>query len=70
MRKLFAVLLIGPLAAAPSQRIPTEESVQSTPTFKTGTKLVEVVVVARDKHGAASGLTKDDIAETPGSFAS
>ena len=60
MRKLFALLLIGPLAAAPSQRIPAEESAQPTPTFKTGTKLVEVVVVARDKRGSATGLTKDD----------
>src|SRR5262249_8597180 len=31
-----------------------------TPTFRTGTKLVEVVVVARDKRGPATGLTKDD----------
>jgi hypothetical protein len=60
LRKLFAVLLIGPLAAAPSQRIPAEQSAQPTPTFKTGTKLVEIVIVARDKRGSATGLTKDD----------
>ena len=33
---------------------------QTSATFRVGTKLVEVVVVARDKHGPATGLTRDD----------
>ena len=44
MRKFLAALLLGPLAAAPSQ-LPAPQ------TFKIGTKLVEVDVVARGKRG-------------------
>ncbi len=53
MRKFLAALLLLPLAAAPSQSPEPQ-------TFKIGTKLVEVDVVARDKRGPATGLTKDD----------
>jgi VWFA-related protein len=53
MRKFLAALLLGPLAAAPSQSPEPQ-------TFKIGTKLVEVDVVARDKRGPTTGLTKDD----------
>ncbi len=53
MRKFLAALLLGPLAAAPSQ-LPAPQ------TFKIGTKLVEVDVVARGKRGPVTGLAKDD----------
>ncbi len=53
MRGFPAVLLLGPLAAAPSQ-LPAPQ------TFKVGAKLVEVDVVAHDKRGPAIGLAKDD----------
>jgi VWFA-related protein len=33
---------------------------QQSPTFRVGTKLVQVDVVVRDKHGPATGLTKQD----------
>ncbi len=33
---------------------------QQPTTFRTGTKLVEVDVVVRDKTGPAAGLTKED----------
>ncbi len=52
MRILLASLLLGSFTAAPSQ--PLEQ------TFRTGTRVVEVDVVARDKHGPATGLTKAD----------
>jgi VWFA-related protein len=53
MRKLLAALLLGSVTAAPSQLAETE-------TFRTGTRVVEVDVVARDKRGPAAGLTKAD----------
>ena len=53
MRKFLAVLLLGPLAAAPSQ-LPAPQ------TFKIGTKLVEVDVVARDRHGPATDTLLDN----------
>jgi len=55
MRKLLSALLLGSVAAAPSQRAP-----DPTPTFNVGTKLVEVDVVARNKNGPATGLTRED----------
>ena len=51
MRKFLAALLLLPLAAAPSQSPEPQ-------TFKIGTKLVEVDVVARDRRGPATGLTR------------
>jgi VWFA-related protein len=33
---------------------------QDGPVFRAGTRLVQIDVVARDKHGPVSGLTKDD----------
>jgi VWFA-related protein len=48
------------VAWAAAQRGSIEDSAQSSATFKAGTKLVEVVVVARDKRGPATGLTKTD----------
>ncbi len=59
MRTILAVLLLGSIAGAPSQRTSAQDSTQSA-TFKVGTKLVEVDVVARDKRGPAKGLTRDD----------
>ncbi len=56
MRTWLPILLFGSLTAAPSQRPATE----ATPTFRIGTKLVEVDVVARNKRGPATGLNKDD----------
>jgi VWFA-related protein len=53
VRKLLAGLLLGSVAAAPSQ-LPAQE------TFRIGTRLVEVDVVARDRHGPVTGLTKAD----------
>jgi VWFA-related protein len=53
MRKLLAGLLLGSIAAAPSQ-LPEPQ------TFRVGTRVVEVDVVARDRRGAAAGLTKAD----------
>ena len=53
MRRLLAGLLLGSIAATPSQ-------LPDTPTFRTGTRVVEVEVVARDKRGPAAGLTKAD----------
>src|ERR1700751_1941876 len=35
-------------------------SAQDTPVFRTGTRLVQVDVVVRDKNGPILGLTKDD----------
>jgi VWFA-related protein len=46
----FALLAVASMAA---QQPPP-------PTFKTGTKLVQVDVVVRDKSGPVSGLTKED----------
>ncbi len=60
MRKLLPVLLSGSVAWAAAQRAPMEDPAQPSATFKIGTKLVEVVVVARDKRGPATGLTKAD----------
>jgi len=60
MRKSLAVLLLGLVTRAPSQRASAQDSVQPAATFKVGTKLVEVDVVAHDKRGPAAGLTKDD----------
>ncbi len=60
MRARLTILLIASVlfttAGAPSQR----PAIESTPTFRVGTKLVEVDVVARNKRGPASGLTRDD----------
>jgi VWFA-related protein len=53
MRTLLAGLLLGSVAAAPSQLTETQ-------TFRSGTRVVEVDVVARDKRGPAAGLTKAD----------
>src|SRR5580658_545117 len=60
MRKLLAVLFLGSVIGAPSQRASVQDPAQPSATFKVGTKLVEVDVVARDKRGPATGLTKDD----------
>jgi VWFA-related protein len=57
MRTWVTLLLVGSMAAAPSQRT---SSADPQPTFRVGTKLVEVDVVARDKRGPATGLTRDD----------
>ena len=62
MRILLTVLLLGPVTGAPSQRTQAEDADHLPATFKVGTKLVEVDVVARDKRGLATGLTKDDFA--------
>jgi VWFA-related protein len=53
MRKLLAGLFLGSLSAAPSQ-LPEQ------PTFRVGTRVVEVDVVAHDRRGPAIGLTKAD----------
>jgi hypothetical protein len=60
MRKLLAALLLGSVAGIPSQRTSTEDPSQPAATFRVGTKLVEVDVVARDKRGPATGPIKDD----------
>ncbi len=52
MRTWLAALLLGSVAAA--------AQLPDTQTFRTGTRVVEVDVVARDKHGPAAGLTKAD----------
>lgn len=60
MRKLLSVLLLGPVIGAPSQVASAQDPAQPSATFKVGTKLVEVAVVARDKRGRAVGLSKDN----------
>ncbi len=63
MRKLATLLLLGSLATVRSQQVSENKPAgqpPSSPTFRTGTKLVEVDVVARDKHGPAAGLKKAD----------
>jgi len=57
---MLAVLLLGSVAAISSQRVSEEKSAQPGTTFRVGTKLVEVDVVARDKHGLATGLSRED----------
>src|SRR5580700_249452 len=52
-RRVFLVLLLAGALRAQSP---------PPPTFKTGTKLVQVDVVVRDKNGPVSGLTKEDFA--------
>jgi VWFA-related protein len=53
------MLLLASVAASAAQRV-SEDSVRPSATFKVGTKLVEVVVIARDKHGPITGLTQND----------
>jgi VWFA-related protein len=60
MRELLPVLLLASVAGAAAQRGSIEASAQPSATFRVGTKLVEVVLVARDKHGPAASLTKSD----------
>lgn len=60
MCKLLAVLLLGSVAGTPSQRTSVGDTAQSSAVFRTGTKLVEVDVVARNKRGPATGLTRED----------
>ena len=57
MLKLSSVLLVGSMAWAAAPQNSVEDH---SATFRAGTKLVEVVVVARDKHGPATGLTRAD----------
>lgn len=59
MRKALATMMLASIAAVPSQRVSDEPSGPPA-TFRAGTKLVEVDVVARDRHGLAMGLTRED----------
>jgi hypothetical protein len=43
------------VAAAQQGQTPSE-----TPTYRTGTRLVQVEVVVRDRNGPVKGLTKED----------
>jgi VWFA-related protein len=60
MRKVLALLLLGPVAATPAQRPSPEDVPQSSAVFKAATKLVEVDVVARNKRGPAAGRSRED----------
>ncbi len=60
MRKLLAVLLLGPVAGSPAQRPSVDDTAPAAAVFKTRIKLVEVDVVARQKGSPAAGLTKED----------
>src|ERR1700722_5452789 len=55
MRQPASLLFLATIVAAQTQTPPTP-----TPTFRAGTKLVEIDVVAKDKNGPAGGLTKAD----------
>jgi len=53
MRQWASLLFLAGMVAAAQQTLPA-------PTFRAGTKLVQVDVVVRDKNGPAAGLTKQD----------
>jgi VWFA-related protein len=60
MLKWLLVFLLASVTAALSLQTPSEAPSQAAPTFRAGTKLVEVDVIAKDKNGPAAGLRKED----------
>ena len=59
--KSLAVLFIGAACFAAAQDTHHRDTQHEDPAiFRSGTRLVEVDVVVRDKNGPVKGLTKDD----------
>ncbi|HET9401311.1 MAG TPA: VWA domain-containing protein [Candidatus Acidoferrales bacterium] len=55
---VFAALVLVPVA------IPAQDGQQASPTIQVATRLVQINVVARDRSGPVSTLTKDDFSVT------